>query len=178
MIKEIKECGIYSILVDEVTDCANKEQMPLVLRYIDQHCEIQERFIKFIHLNTGISGQALKEKVLHCLTEELNFDIQVFRGQCYNGAGNMAGKGLAARIRQTIKWALYTHCTSLRLNLCVAASCRIQSVKSMMDNIKVISKFFNNLPKRQILLEKMVSNHLPNYKHDKLIDVCRTRWVL
>lgn len=30
MIKEIKECGIYSILVDEVTDCANKEQMPLV----------------------------------------------------------------------------------------------------------------------------------------------------
>ncbi len=113
MIKEIKECGIYSILVDEVTDCANKEQMPLVLRYIDQHCEIQERFIKFIHCNTGISGQALKEKVLHCLTQELNLDIQDCRGQCYDGAGNMVGKcsGLAARIRPIDKFALYTNCT-------------------------------------------------------------------
>ena len=49
IIKEVKASKFYSILADEVTDCSNKEQMPLVLRYVDKEGEIQERFIKFIH---------------------------------------------------------------------------------------------------------------------------------
>ena len=180
IISEIKECGYYSILVDEVTDCSNKEQMPLVLRYVDPQGQIQERFIKFIHCDAGISGEALKDKVIHCVTEELKLDLQKCRGQCYDGAGNMAGKcrGLAARILRLNDLAIYTHCASHRLNLCVAASCQIQNVKNMMDSIQVIAKFFNNSPKRQLLLEKMVKTHLPDYQHNKLIDVCRTRWVL
>ena len=40
IIKEIKDCGFYSILADEVTDCSNKEQMPLVLRYVDKEGNI------------------------------------------------------------------------------------------------------------------------------------------
>ena len=107
-------------------------------------------------------------------------DIQDCRGQCYDGAGNMAGKykGLAVRIQKINDMALYTHCAFHKLNLCVAASCENQNVRNMMDNIQVISKFFSNSPKRQLLLDEMVKKFLPNYKHTKLIDVCRTRWVL
>ena len=32
IIKEIQEAKFYSILADEVRDCSNKEQMPLILR--------------------------------------------------------------------------------------------------------------------------------------------------
>ena len=48
----------------------------------------------------------------------------------------------------------------------------------MMKNIEVISNFFNHSPKRQILLDQMVQKFLPNYKHTKSLNVCRTLWVL
>ena len=61
----------------------------------------------------------------------------------------------------------------------IATSCQLQGVRNLMVNIQNVSKFFNNSPKRQLLLEKMPKKgHLPDYKHFKLIDVCRTRWVL
>ena len=101
------------------------------------------------------------------------------RGQCYDGAGNMAGKtkGAAARIMQQNSLALYTHRASHKLNLCVASSCKVQSVKNMMENVRVISDFFNNSPKRQQLLEAMLKEHLPDSRQSTLIDVYCTRWV-
>lgn len=50
------------------------------------------------------------------------------RGQSYDGAGNMAGsiRGAAAIVRASYPFALYTHCASHRLNLCVMKACSIQ----------------------------------------------------
>ena len=86
--------------------------------------------------------------------------------------------GFATRIFSMNELVLYTHCASNKLNLCAAASCQNQNVKNMMDNIHAISIFFNNSPKHQSLLEKMVKQHLPDYNHTRLIDVCRTHWIL
>ena len=47
-----------------------------------------------------------------------------------------------------------------------------------MDNVEENSKFFNNSPKRQALLEEMAKQYLPHYLHTKLIDPCQTRWIL
>ena len=75
----------------------------------------------------------------------------------------MAGKcsGAAARISEENKLNIYTHCASHRLNLCVAALCSLQSVKNMMDHVRIISDFFNNSPKRQQLLESKKRNIHP-----------------
>lgn len=102
--------------------------MLLVLRYVYKNQQIQERFIKFLHCENGISGKALKK--IDCLTNDLQLDISKCRGQCYDGAANMAGQfsGLATRIQEINPLAFYTHCASHRLNLCVAAGCQIQSV--------------------------------------------------
>ena len=180
IIKDIKEAKFYSILADEVRDCSNKEQMPLILRYVSKSGEIQERFLKFIHCDSGLSGEALKDKIIYCITQELNLKLEDCRGQCYDGAGNMAGKfsGLSSRILSLNPLALYTHCSSHRLNLTVAASCQIQIVRNMMDHVTSISSFFSNSPKRQLLLEDMVKKFTPHSKHTKLLDVCKTRWVL
>ena len=66
------------------------------------------------------------------------------RGQGYDGAGAVAGiyNGAAALIRSEFKKAIFVHCSSHRLNLCVAASCSIQIVREMMDNIKSTADFF------------------------------------
>ena len=128
--------------------------MPLVSRYVDPEGNIQERFMKFIHCDTGMTGEALKDKILFTSENEFGLDIKNFRGQCYDGAGNMAGKysGFSTRIKEINDLALYTHCASLGLNLCVATSCQLQSVRNFMDNIQNVSKFFNNSPKRQLHL--------------------------
>ena len=101
------------------------------------------------------------------------------RGQVYDGAGNTAGKcaGAAARIRSEYPLAIYMHCASHKLNLCVASSCSVQMVKNMMDTVRVISDFFSNSPKRQAALEKKIEDLLPAAKHKTLINVCRTRWI-
>ncbi|XP_065054607.1 uncharacterized protein LOC135683315 [Rhopilema esculentum] len=82
IIKEIKECGPYSILADEVTDCSNQQQMPLVLRNVDGNGDMKERFMKYITCDTGTTGDALKTKILNCITNDLNLNIMDCRGQC------------------------------------------------------------------------------------------------
>ena len=56
--------------------------------------------------------------------------MNLCRSQGYDGAGTAAGiyNGTAALIRSDFKKAIFVHCASHRLNLCVAASCSIQNV--------------------------------------------------
>ena len=57
--------------------------------------------------------------------EELGLSMNDFRGQSYDGAGNMAGRyaGAATLIMCDFKKALYVHCMNHCLNLCVANTC-------------------------------------------------------
>ena len=57
--EEIRDAKFYSILADEVKDCSNREQMPVIIRFVDKCGEIQERFIKFIHCDTGLTGYTI-----------------------------------------------------------------------------------------------------------------------
>ena len=78
-------------------------------------------------LQTGYINQqnciakALKDKILFTLENEFELYIKKCRGQCYDGAGNMVLKysSSASRKKEINDLALYTHCASHRLNLCV-----------------------------------------------------------
>ena len=48
IIDEIKSSKFYLIMADEVAACSNRENMPLVIRYLDLQSEIEERFVKYI----------------------------------------------------------------------------------------------------------------------------------
>ena len=51
--------------------------------YIDNERNIQERLIKFVHCDSGTSGDAHANKIVSCITDELNVDIKDCRRQCY-----------------------------------------------------------------------------------------------
>ena len=110
---------------------------------------------------------------------KLLLDPHLLRGQAYDGAGAMAGKskGVASRITSKYQKALYTHCASHRLNLCVMKSCALREVSNMMQSAGKVSRFFSNSPKRQLFLEEWIDNVLPEERRKKLKDLCRTRWV-
>ena len=44
----VKENRYYSILADQATDCAIKEQMVLILRSVDKNHIIREAFVSFL----------------------------------------------------------------------------------------------------------------------------------
>ena len=86
IIKDLNN-GFFSILVNESRDISVKEQMSLVLRYVNKKGTIIERFLGIVHV---ASTTALSLKcAIECLLCEQNLSLSNLRGQGYDGASNM-----------------------------------------------------------------------------------------
>ncbi|XP_042208252.1 zinc finger MYM-type protein 1-like [Homarus americanus] len=174
----MKKNKFFSIIADEVTDSACKEQLSMVLRDVDPDDYVREDLVDFLECDTGVTGRIVAEKITNRITG-YGLDINNFRGQAYDEAGNMAGssKGAAAFIKETNPWALYQHCSSHALNLAVVKSIQITSVRNMMGTVDRISTFMEGHPKRAYAFEAAVlETQLESRKH-KLKNLCCTRWV-
>lgn len=90
----------FSILADEVTDVSNREQLSLVIRFVDSDGNIHEEFLGFQNLQR-ITGEAIASSILDTLPQ-WNLDIKNCRGQGYDGASNMSSsrRGTQALIRE------------------------------------------------------------------------------
>ena len=179
ILEEIRAAGFFSIMVDEATDAANDEQLTVSLRYVHPNTrKIQERFLAFSECVTGVSGEAIADRILQLFSDwQLSGSYLV--GQTYDGAGAMAGKnkGAAARIKEIFPKAVYTHCAAHALNLCVMKCCSIAEIRNTMDTADSICRFFSNSPKRQLAFEKWIEQKLENERRSKLKSICKTRWV-
>ena len=125
-----------------------------------------------------MTGKALAETIL---TEagSLTLDINNCRGQGYGGAASVSGhiNGPSADILTINEKAAYTHCHSHRLNLVMAASCSINHVRTVLDQIKELS-FFSNFPEpRQKMLHLFIEGHASDLLKRRLKSVCCTRLV-
>ena len=67
IIEELKRSKYYTVIADEVTDASNKEQLSIVLRYV-QVDVIKEVFVGFIYVER-ITGESLANG--GCVTMEL-----------------------------------------------------------------------------------------------------------
>ena len=47
----------------------------------------------------------------------------------------------------------------------------------MIDGVNATFVFFNVLPERQRFFEHVLQHHGPESKRNKLLDLCKTRWV-
>jgi hypothetical protein len=47
---------VFSIIADESKDFSNKEQMPLIVRFVDKNHEIKETFMEFVEYEHGTTG--------------------------------------------------------------------------------------------------------------------------
>ena len=78
---------------------------------------------------------------------------------------------MSVQILRIIQKAIYTHCHSYQLNIVVGASCNIQIVRNVLDQIKELSYFFNYYEPRQKILDGYIANYAPNSSKKKLKDV-------
>ena len=56
------------------------EQMPFVIQYVDNSCQIREEFIQFLECDSGTSGQELYLKIANVI-RNLGLEISNLRGQ-------------------------------------------------------------------------------------------------
>ena len=166
IIGNVQVAKWFSVIADEVTDVLNKEQLSLVLRYVEPDTLlVREYLVGFFECDTGISGRALADKITSCV-QAYGLDLSNLRGQAYDGAGNMAGSvnGTAALIASDYPLAIYLHCTSHCLNLAVVKSLQITSVHNMMGVVERVFHFFPLTPNDKGHLSKqywILSLHHP-----------------
>ena len=179
IVDRVKDAGWFTVIADEVTDVANKEQLNLVSRYVDLSTKVvREDFVVFVECAAGVTGEALAKLITDTITI-LGLDLGKLRGQSYDGAGNMAGarKGAAARITEKYPRALYLHCASHCLNLVVVSSLQDRLVQNIMGVVTRVAVFFDSHPKRQKALEAALNDADEEPDTSKVKDLCRTRWV-
>ena len=174
ILKKVRTTRFFPIIADEA---ANDEPLSICIRFVNGTVPC-ERFIAFHECLSGVSGEAIADNILTKL-ETWQQQPQFLRGQAYDGAGAMAGssKGAAARITACKVSQGSVHCAPHRLNLCVVKCCKIQEVSSMMQTADNVCRFFSNSPKRQLALEKWISQICSEEKRKCLKEMCRTRWV-
>lgn len=177
--ERVSKSGIYSILADETTDIARVQQFSLCLRYVDEDIsKVREDFLTFVPVH-DVSGKALCTTIKDTL-RGLGFDLENLRGQGYDGAASMRGhfRGVQAIMKEDYPKALYTHCVSHSLNLCLSDSSKIREMRNMFGTLTEICDFFNSSSKRLDILKKWIYQLKPESNKTKLKNLCETRWVL
>ena len=153
----------FSVLIDESRDVSIKEQMAMILRFVNDEGKVMERFLGLKHIEKCTSV-ALKEAMVSMISSH-KLSISKLRGQGYDGASNMRGEfnGVHKLIRDENPYAFYVHCFAHQLQLVVVA---------VSTSTPAIADFFNYVPlivntvgascmRKDVLLAK---------HHDKLLE--------
>ena len=74
IVGEVKDRLYFSILADKSTDCSKKEQMAVVVRYVGKDDDTEERFLRFIHCEYGLSGEDFGGEILSTI-KDVGLDI-------------------------------------------------------------------------------------------------------
>uniref|UniRef100_A0A8R7Q025 TTF-type domain-containing protein n=2 Tax=Triticum urartu TaxID=4572 RepID=A0A8R7Q025_TRIUA len=127
----------FSILIDEARDCSIKEQMAVIVRFLDDHGVLQERFLAIKHI-TDCTSAGIKKALVDVL-EYHGLSTSRLRGQGYDGASNMRGEfnGLQKLVRDEAPYAFYVHCFAHQLQLVVV---------NVAQCSPAIADFFNYIP--------------------------------
>ncbi|XP_029149696.1 uncharacterized protein [Arachis hypogaea] len=114
----------FCIVVDETRDESKREQMALVLRFVDIHGFIQEHFLDLIHVKDTTS-LTLKQELCGILSRH-GLNVSNIRGQGYDGASNMRGEWneLQPLFLKDFPYAYYIHYFAHRLQLALVAASR------------------------------------------------------
>ena len=167
----------YTIMVDETTDLSNTEQMVFCLRYVDDDLEVHEEVIGLYSLDSTSADSILA--TVQDILLRMNLRIDHCRGQCYDGASNMAGakSGVAKRLNDLEPRALYTHCYGHALNLATQDVLKgIKVMRSALETVHEITKLIKKSPKRESIFKKF--KNVVTAGSPGLRILCPTRWTV
>ncbi|XP_022859956.1 uncharacterized protein LOC111380584 [Olea europaea var. sylvestris] len=146
-----KEVGdeCFCILVDEAQDASNREQMTIILRFVNSHGSSIECYFA-IQRVSDITSLNLKNEICDVLAQ-YELRVNKMRGQGYDSASNMRGalNGLQALFHRDCPCAYYVHCFAHRLQLTlVAAAKEVHVIWNFFSHLDKIVNVITSSPKR------------------------------
>lgn len=177
VVKEIKSCNYFGIMVDETCDVSVQEQVTFCIRTVDENFEICEDFLGF-YAAPNTEGKTLFNIVKDILAR-FDLPVEKLRGQCYDGAAQMQGrfKGLQTLIKDIQPQALYVHCAAHSLSLAVEDCLRhLSCMRDIMNFAKDLINTIRESPKRMHVFKTILGNQ--NSASTGLRPLCPTRWTM
>lgn len=189
-LARIKEAKWFSILVDEVTDCAVIEQLLIYIGYVDETGETHFDFLE-VKDCLATSDSADAETITRLIIEELKesgLQVEHACGFGSDGASVMTGahNGVGARLQAVCPLLIRTHCINHRLALaCGDANDRVKFISTVETTLKQLWKWLE-YPKRCSAYIKVCESlrkiQVPDAAQKKSLAVkvqkaCRTRWL-
>jgi len=162
----IASSGFYTLMADEITDVSNIEQVAICLRSVDDNFDTHEDFIGMYaveSIKADILAEILKDTLLR-----LKLPITNCRGQCYDGAANMAGaqNGVAAQLLNEEPRATFTHCYGHALNLATSDTVKKNKIlRNTLDTMLGISKLIKFSPRRDAKLKSELAPETPGFHY-------------
>ncbi|CAI6348022.1 unnamed protein product [Macrosiphum euphorbiae] len=134
---KIKKSGVFSFIIDTTTDVSNIEQLSLVIRFINENEEVEERLVALETVSDARGIGMFNVLCNICQKYDIDWEKQLC-AQSYDGASSMQGQysGVRAYIQEKNPRAIYVWCFSHILNLVVVDTC---------DTSKTMRNFFGDL---------------------------------
>ena len=182
LIKELKNelttANSFSVMMDEASDFGRKEQVSVVLRYVDTDYVIQERLVN-IECTDSTDAESLVQILLGSLSK-VGLTTDKLIGQCYDGASNMRGAiaGVQAKIKAIQPKAIYSHCYAHCTNLVlVEATSTNKYARNFFGVLQNLYTFLEASSHRHAKLESVIKevNSKPRIMSVKKLS--DTRWA-
>lgn len=179
IVSEIIKGGeFFGVLMDGSTDVSCKEQVSIVVRYVDQSNQIVERTICFFNASKDTSGKGLYN-YLRSAMFNVGLSLSKAVGCSFDGALNMRSdnKGVQAYMQEDNPYCVYTWCMSHRFNLVVkSATGRSVEIKKILQYAEETAKLFRGSYIRMNVWTDVVKS-IPNFNSQrKLKLIGTTRW--
>ena len=160
MMNELAD-GQFS-LVDESRDASIKEQMAVILRFLNKQGETLERLLCVEHV-VDTTSASLKRSLDKVFATH-NLSMSRLRGQGYDGASNMRGQlnGLKKLVLDDNPHAFYVHCFAHQLQLVVVV---------VVKGVLAVSDFFGytNIIMTTVSASCRRKDALLQKHHDKIV---------
>ena len=144
---QIRQKILDRVIADKVTDVSNKEQLSVVLRYVDPDTAlVQEDLISSFECDEGITGSSLAKKITDSL-ESFGLDLRKLRGQSYDGVIWQAQLEAQQLLLVHVTPSPFISIASYALNLAVVKFLDVTSVRNVIRIVDGYQRFFLLIPK-------------------------------
>ena len=179
MIGQVRESGVFSIMLDESSDVSVHQNLVVYVRYLEQafgRLDARTSFLGLRQLEIA-NSDSIRELVVKLLVEK-SLDVSKLAGIATDGASVMVGcrAGVVQQMKALSPSLLSTHCIAHRLALsCGGAADQIPYLVKFQEILNSLYKYFHNSPKNTAKLESIQS--ILNASSLKMKEVFHTRWL-